>query len=202
MVYGGGGIMPDIFIPVDTTKYSTLYNEIMRKGVFGNFTMQYMEDHRQELKNKYPTMSDFKQNFNIDDAMYSEFMAFAKKEGVKDSITFDFAKNMENFAKKMKTTLDSIYNSYDNAIDENQKFVEMEKMMKDYMRENHAEAQRLRNETKSPEFIKEYLKFEMARTLYGYGQAYEIFLLSDDAFQQAYKVIKDDKFFKKYKVDR
>ena len=202
VVYGGGGIMPDIFIPVDTTKYSTLYNEIMRKGVFGNYTMKYMEDHRQELKTKYPSMQDFKQNFNIDDAMYADFMDFAKKEGVKDSISFDFAKNMENFAKKMKTELDSIYNSYDNAVDDNQKFEEMEKLMKDYMRESHAEAQRLRNETKSPEFIKEYLKFEMARTLYGYGQAYEIFLLSDDAFQQAYQVIKDDKFFKKYKVDR
>ena len=202
VVYGGGGIMPDIFIPVDTTKYSTLYNEIMRKGIFGNFTMNFMEDHRAEMLEKYPTMHDFKVNFIINDSLYSEFMDFAKKEGVKDSISFDFAKNMENFAKKMKTELDSIYNSYDNAVDDNQKFEELEKMMKEYIRESYAETLRLRNEAKSPEFIMEYLKFEMARTMYGYGQAYEIFLLSDDAFQQAYEVIKDDKFFKKYKVDR
>ena len=61
---------------------------------------------------------------------------------------------------------------------------------------------KLRNLDKAPDFIKEYLKFEMARTLYGFGQAYEIFLMSDDAFQQAYHVIRNDDFFKKLKVDR
>ncbi|MCQ2285443.1 MAG: S41 family peptidase [Bacteroidales bacterium] len=202
LVYGGGGIMPDIFVPVDTTKYSTLYNEIMRKGVFGNYTMAYMEDHRAELKQKYPTMADFKRDFVITDDFYADFMDFAKKEGVKDSVTFIFSSNLENFVKKNKTKLDSIYASYDKVSDPKQNYAEMSEMIADYMHKSYDESVKLRNADKAPAFIKEYLKFEMARTLYGYGEAYQIFLLSDDTFAQACKVIKDEKFFKHYKVDR
>ena len=203
VVYGGGGIMPDIFIPIDTTKYSTLYNEVLRKGVFGNFTMQYLEDHRKEMKEKYPTMADYKANFEITDKFYKEFMDFAAKEGVKDSVTFDFAKNLEAFAKKEKTTLDSLYANINTTKNASEKdYHEMATMLTEYINKNYQETVKLRNESKAPIFIKEYLKFEIARTLYSYGQAYEIFLQSDDAFLQAYEVIRDEKYFKKHKIDR
>ncbi len=54
VVYGGGGIMPDIFIPLDTTKYSSLFNEIVRKGVFGSFAVDYLENNRESLLKQYP----------------------------------------------------------------------------------------------------------------------------------------------------
>ena len=55
--------------------------------------------------------------------------------------------------------------------------------------------------SKAPEYIKEYLKFEIARTLYSYGEAYQVFLTSDDTFLKAVDIMKDNKIFKKFKVN-
>ena len=195
VVYGGGGIMPDIFIPLDTSKYSTFYNELARKGVFGSFTMDYMESHRDEMKAKYPTFEDYKQNFVIDDKLYDEFIQFAKKEGVTDSVKFIFSSYLQGFAKENKGKLDSMYSkSFDNK-------AEFDQMLTEYIKKQQNEALRLKNLSKAPEYIKEYLKFEIARTLYSYGEAYQVFLTNDDTFLKAVNIMKDNKIFKKFKVN-
>ena len=195
VVYGGGGIMPDIFIPLDTSKYSTFYNELARKGIFGSFTMDYMETHREEMKAKYPTFEDYKQNFNIDDKLYDEFIQFAKKEGVTDSLKFVFSSYLQGFVKDNKAKLDSMYSkNFDNK-------AEFDQMLTEYIQKQQKEAMRLKNLNKAPEYIKEYLKFEIARTLYSYGEAYQVFLTSDDTFLQAVDIMKDNKIFKKFKVN-
>jgi carboxyl-terminal processing protease len=196
VVYGGGGIMPDIFIPMDTTKYSSLFNELVRKGVFGGFTLDYMDSHRPELLAKYPTISEFKNNFQISDEMYTQLMDYAQKEGVNDSVPFNFTSRLNYFIKDEKNKLDSLYSTVEDL--NNSK--EFDEMLFKYMKESYSESQKLRNLDKAPVFIKEYLKFEIARNLFSYGEAYQIFLLSDDAFLQATKLIQDDKTFKKFKV--
>jgi carboxyl-terminal processing protease len=198
IVYGGGGIMPDIFVPIDTSKYSSFFNEMIRKGAFGEFTMEYMEKHRDELKKKYPTFIDYKNNFNISDKMYDEFMTFVKGKGIADTVAFNFAKKVETFGRTEKKKLDSLFTTLETFERKKEQF---EELLTDYLKTSYEEAIKLRNLSKVPEFTKEYLKFEIGRTLYSYGQAYEIFLLSDDTFLQAYKAIKDDSLFKKYNVD-
>lgn len=199
VVYGGGGIMPDIFIPIDTSKYSSFFNEIVRKGIFGEFTIQYMEKNRTTMKEKYPTINLYKNNFIIDDELYSDFIAFAKTKGVTDSLSFGFSKRVQNFVTKEKDKLDSLFQT---TTDFQKEVEQFNNMLNEYLNESYVENMKQRNLSKAPEFIKEYLKFEMARTLFGFGQAYEIFLLSDDAFHQAYQVIRDNSFFEKYKVDQ
>ncbi len=81
-VYGGGGIMPDVFVPLDTSMNSMYYTDLLRKGVFNTFSLNYLDDHRKELTAKYKTMVDFKSNFMITDAFYNEFLENAKKQGV------------------------------------------------------------------------------------------------------------------------
>ena len=195
VVYGGGGIMPDIFIPLDTTKYSTLYNEIVRKGVFGNFVMDYLETERENLKKQYPAFEDFEQNYKITDEFYSKFMDFAKKEGVSDSAAFKFSSYADAFLKSNKAKLDSLFTSA-NHIDT----YTLDTMFTHYVTQTYAEAMRLRNEEHANEFIKDYLRFEIARGVYGYGEAYRIFLESDDTFQQAVEIMHNKKIFKKFKV--
>ena len=197
VVYGGGGIMPDIFIPMDTTKYSSLFNELARKGVFGGFTLEYMDSHRTELLAKYPTISEFKNNFQLSDEMYTQLMDYAKKEGVNDSVPFNFTSRLNYFIKDEKKKLDSLYSTVEDL--NNSK--EFDEMLFKYMKDSYSESLKLRNLDKAPVFIKEYLKFEIARNLFSYGEAYQIFLLSDDTFLQATKLIQDDKTFKKFKVD-
>lgn len=195
VVYGGGGIMPDIFIPLDTSKYSTFYNELARKGIFGSFTMDYMETNREAMKAKYPTFEDYKQNFVIDDKLYNDFIQYAKKEGVTDSVKFVFSAYLQGFVKENKGKLDSMYSkNFDNK-------AEFDKMLAEYIQKQQAESLRLKNLSKAPEYIKEYLKFEIARTLFSYGEAYQVFLTSDDTFLKAVNIMNDKKIFKKFKVN-
>ncbi len=78
VVYGGGGIMPDIFIPWDSTWISDYYTELRRKGVLNQFTVQYVNDHRENILKTYPEVTDYIDGFVIDDAFMNEFIAFAE----------------------------------------------------------------------------------------------------------------------------
>ncbi len=157
--------------------------------------MDYMETHRDEMKAQYPTFEDYKKNFVISDALYDDFIQYAKKEGVTDSVKFVFSSYVQGFVKENKGKLDSMYNkNFDNK-------TEFDQMLTEYIQKQQKEALRLKNLSKAPEYIKEYLKFEIARTLYSYGEAYQVFLTSDDTFQKAVDIMKDNKIFKKFKVN-
>jgi carboxyl-terminal processing protease len=64
-VYGGGGIMPDIFIPVDTAYNSKLYTNLVRKGAMNRFTTDYGLKHRDEIKAQYGDFDNFNKNFTV-----------------------------------------------------------------------------------------------------------------------------------------
>lgn len=83
MVYGGGGIMPDIFIPLDTTKTSLYFGQLIRKGVINQYALSYVDKRRKELFQKYPDFATFKSTFTVDDVMMSDLFAAADKEGIK-----------------------------------------------------------------------------------------------------------------------
>ncbi len=82
-VYGGGGIMPDFFVPIDTTFYTDYHRNLVAKGVVIKFTMKFIEKHRKELTNKYKTFDSFNQKFEIDDEMLATLRKMADDEGVK-----------------------------------------------------------------------------------------------------------------------
>ncbi|NCU31480.1 MAG: hypothetical protein EOM23_00775 [Candidatus Moranbacteria bacterium] len=82
LVYGGGGIMPDVFVPMDSTRFSTYYTELIRKSVLNNFTMTYLDQNRVDLLDKFPTLDDFIKGFDVDDRFYGDFTAFAAEKGV------------------------------------------------------------------------------------------------------------------------
>ncbi len=83
VVKGGGGIMPDLFVPLDTNSNSAFYTDLLRKGVLGDFTLTYTDNHRAELLGKYPNIDTFKKTFVFDDKLFAEFLAAGYKAGVK-----------------------------------------------------------------------------------------------------------------------
>ncbi|MFA6923371.1 MAG: S41 family peptidase [Bacteroidales bacterium] len=83
LVYGGGGIMPDIFIPLDTSESSKYLTDLYRKGVFNQFTLEYVYNNKKELLEKYPSIEVFKKNFNVDDDFLKTFIKYAEKKEVK-----------------------------------------------------------------------------------------------------------------------
>lgn len=82
-VFGGGGIMPDVFVPVDTSGYSKYYRQLIAKNVITEFTLDYVDNKRKELTRKYNTFEKFQRNFYFNEADKKEFIAHAEKLGVK-----------------------------------------------------------------------------------------------------------------------
>jgi len=81
-VYGGGGIMPDIFIPLDTSYYSDYYRDLVSKGLMNRFVLTYLDSHRSQIKKQYDGFDAFKAHFNIDDGMLDDLVDFAEKNDV------------------------------------------------------------------------------------------------------------------------
>ncbi len=81
-VYGGGGIMPDIFMPVDTSYATQLYTDLVRKGIFNRFTVDYVMEHRKEIIEQYGDFENFDDNFQVTDTMIEDFKNYAEKEKV------------------------------------------------------------------------------------------------------------------------
>lgn len=84
VVYGGGGIMPDIFIPLDTTKkYSKTFSKIIRKGLLNTFTVSYIDKKRHQIENNYPDFSTFQKKFVVDSLLMHNLFAYAEKNKIK-----------------------------------------------------------------------------------------------------------------------
>lgn len=96
-VYGGGGIMPDYFVPLDTTQFSRYNRELAAKRIIVNANIQYMDKHRKELKKKYPSFAEFNKKYQVPQELIDEIVAEGEKQKVK-------AKDQ----KELKTSLASI----------------------------------------------------------------------------------------------
>lgn len=81
-VYGGGGIMPDIFVPLDTTKNFSYLNALYRKNVIYPYTIDYVDLHRKELEAKYPNFEVFKQEFEVTETILEEVYQSGLKEKI------------------------------------------------------------------------------------------------------------------------
>lgn len=76
-VFGGGGIMPDIFIPVDTMGNTQFIRTALRQGLLNEFALTYVDENRKTLKSEYKTVTDFKQKFDVEQVV-PDFLAFAQ----------------------------------------------------------------------------------------------------------------------------
>ncbi|MDO4191308.1 MAG: S41 family peptidase [Bacteroidales bacterium] len=92
-VYGGGGIMPDVFVPLDTTRFSPLYRNLVAKGAINNVVMEYIDSHRKTLLQSYKTFDDFESKF----AVPTEVMTSIRKEGEKNSVKCTDAEWKESY---------------------------------------------------------------------------------------------------------
>ena len=82
VVYGGGGIMPDEFVPLDTTKFSHFYRELAAKSILINQNLRWTDSHRKQLKAKYSTFADFREHFEIPQDLINAII----KEGEKQKV--------------------------------------------------------------------------------------------------------------------
>ena len=81
-VYGGGGIMPDITTPIDTSDYTDYWAELSRRGVLAEYVVNYLDAHRAELQAQYATDDAFVAQFEVSDAMIEALAQFAEAKGI------------------------------------------------------------------------------------------------------------------------
>ena len=97
-VYGGGGIMPDVFVPLDTTQYTDYHRRLVAKGIIPQFALRYVDKNRADLKAQYPDAQKFIKEFTVTDEMLNNLVDAGKAEKV------DFDKSQFARSKEMLRT--------------------------------------------------------------------------------------------------
>ncbi len=99
VVYGGGGIMPDYFIPIDTTKVSRYISELLYKNLINDFALEYVNKNRAQLK--YTNAKEFNQQFKVNTPLINELKSYANKNNIKSSAS-DLGKGLDLLSTHLK----------------------------------------------------------------------------------------------------
>lgn len=103
-VYGGGGIMPDVFVPLDTTQYTYYHRRLVAKGIIPQFALRYVDKNRADLKAQYPDAQKFIKEFTVTDEMLNNLVDAGKAEKV-DFDKSQFAKSKEMLRTFVKAAI-------------------------------------------------------------------------------------------------
>ncbi len=103
-VYGGGGIMPDVFVPLDTTQYTDYHRRLVAKGIIPQFALRYVDKNRADLKAQYPDAQKFIKEFVVTDEMLNNLVDAGKAEKV-DFDKSQFAKSKEMLRTFVKAAI-------------------------------------------------------------------------------------------------
>lgn len=103
-VYGGGGIMPDVFVPLDTTQYTDYHRRLVAKGIVPQFALRYVDKNRADLKAQYPDAQKFIKEFTVTDEMLNNLVDAGKAEKI-DFDKSQFAKSKEMLRTFVKAAI-------------------------------------------------------------------------------------------------
>lgn len=104
VVYGGGGISPDIFIPFDTAGYSPFYRKIAYSRVLTEFSINYLSNNRKRLSDK--SLNHYLKNFKVTDVLFNKFLAFAKSKKITGTSN-DIATSKQRLRARIKEEIAS-----------------------------------------------------------------------------------------------
>ncbi len=103
-VYGGGGIMPDYFVPLDTTQYTPLHRQLAAKSIIINANLKYVDNNRKKLQKEYPTFADFNRRYEVPQSLIDEILA----EGERQKATPKDSEERERTVASLKTQLKAL----------------------------------------------------------------------------------------------
>ncbi len=183
VVYGGGGIMPDIFVPIDTSRTSDFLENVSRKGVLNQYVLDMLDAKREEMKAKYPTFNDFINNFQPD---LNDFIKYADKQGVKRTDSVKELVLTEVVLNDQKVNKAKV-KGYDMLKVENGQIT------------GTIPPKNTSNE-KSDKLLTLQIKAMFTRNLFDMNAVYQILNEIDDTYLKAVEVISNDAMFKKLKI--
>ena len=104
-VYGGGGIMPDYFVPLDTTQYTKFHRELAAKGIIIQQNLHYVDNHRKQLKKKYGDFDRFKQEYEVPQELIDAVIAEGEKQNVKPKDDEEKARTLPLLSLQLKALI-------------------------------------------------------------------------------------------------
>ncbi len=195
IVYGGGGIMPDVFVPIDTSRASDYLINLRSKGIFNNFTMQWVDDNRTTFLKQNPTFEDYNKTYPTLNLM-KEFTAYAQKEGVEhNDIKKEWVNQMVGMylLEQVKDTTKPNYTSYQTYAKE---LLNNPELLKTIVEKAENEDKKMEEMMKKSDiYIEATLKAMIARNLYGINYYYQSIKDTDEGLQKAISIIKNDKVY-------
>ncbi|MCC8174453.1 MAG: S41 family peptidase [Odoribacter sp.] len=82
LVYGGGGIVPDVFVPIDTAINYMYFNRLIAKNVIGEYISNYVDRNRTSIRQSYPDFNSYMNGYNVSDAMIEDIVVAGEAAGI------------------------------------------------------------------------------------------------------------------------
>ena len=83
LVYGGGAIMPDVFVPLDTLQYTRYHRSLAAKSIVVNASLKYIDKERKSLKRRYGTFEEFERGFEVPQSLIDNIIEEGKNQDIK-----------------------------------------------------------------------------------------------------------------------
>lgn len=112
VVYGGGGILPDLFVPIDTSMSSGYFSDLIRKGIINTYVLNYVDHEREKLKKTYEDVKSFDQNYEIAQEIFDGIIADAAKAEV-EFVEEDYERSKKAIELRVKALM--ARNLYDSS---------------------------------------------------------------------------------------
>ena len=104
-VYGGGGIMPDYYVPLDTTVYTRFHRELAAKSIVIQQNLRYVDNHRKELKKRWTSFDDYKQNYEVPQSLIDDLLAEGKKQKIEPRSEAELEKTLPYLRLQLKALI-------------------------------------------------------------------------------------------------
>ena len=102
LVYGGGGIMPDYFVPLDTTLYTPFYRQLAARSYIINANLKYVDAHRKALKQQYPDFATFLARYEVPQSLLDDIRKTAEKDKIKPKDEAEWKKSLPQLRLQLK----------------------------------------------------------------------------------------------------
>ncbi|MDR1562044.1 MAG: S41 family peptidase [Dysgonamonadaceae bacterium] len=175
-VYGGGGIMPDWFVPIDTTFNTRLMRELSGYGIVYKFVQRYLDEHRKALQKKYPDFNTYNARFSVTESLMSDLIDYYRKDRI-------------NVIKEIK----SVKETPNVSPEDNQEAIATE----DVKNEEMTEEQISNDLNRSGKVIRAQIKSLLARNLFGESEYYQIINNQINAYTEAIRIIGNEDEYNK-----
>jgi carboxyl-terminal processing protease len=104
-VYGGGGIMPDEYIPLDTTLYTNYHRELSAKSIVLQQNLRYVDSHRKKLKKEWTSFADYKQRYEVPQTLIDAIFKEGEKQKIKPKDDAELKKTIPYLRLQLKALI-------------------------------------------------------------------------------------------------